>query len=593
MFSPLRTKISGGIHLLQQVYTLVRPYGRRRLVKVFLVSLLQAVSQVFSVAAVFPFLALAAEPNRLNNSRPGQWLLLIMPGKSYEQLLIITGIVLIAALFFANAANMYGEFYRSRFTWGFAHWLRMRMLKRMHSRSYSWFMQQNSSLLIKKVTQDIFQFIDGILGPIIDGTSRLLVALFLLASIFTAEPVITCWLALALTGTYLFVFTVLYRFRANLSDSLKKHWRGVFHHSGQLISGFKPIRVHGVHDYFLNQITRHSHQQAVQQAWMPVIGNGPRYFIEPFLAAVMILLVLRALFLGQELAVLLPGLGMIAMAGYRLLPAVQMLYSQLSNIQTMRYALDEVYEEFLEAEEQVEEKKHEGFGSIAHLQSEIRLRNISFSYPSARHPVLQDISLTIRKNTSTAFIGETGSGKSTLVDLVLGLYTPESGQILIDGIPLDAEEKIRAWQRLIGYVPQDIFLLDDSIARNIAFGIPDAQRDDERVRAVADMAQIRSFIEQGLPDGYNTSVGERGIRLSGGERQRIALARALYHRPEVLILDEATSALDNETEERFMDVIYDLADDLTILMVAHRLSTVVRCTDRYLVKNGTILAPAD
>jgi len=572
-----------------------------------LISLLQAVSQVISVAAIFPFLALAADPVRLNQSRLGQWLMLLLPGKSYQQLLIITGISLIVALFIANGFSMYGEFYRARFTWGFAHWLRMRLLYRINSRPYGWFLQQNSSVLIKKTTQDVMQFVRGVLSPIIDGTSRLLLSAFLLGAIIIAEPWIAFWVALVLGSTHLLVFILLGKFRINLSNSLKIHWRGLFQEVGQFFTGIKPVRVHGVAPYFLGRIEEHSLRQSQLQAWMPIIGNGPRYLIDPLIAALMIVLVLQSLLRGQELAVLLPSLGLIGMTGYRLLPAIQMLYSQLSNIQSMRYALDEVYDEFRQVEEDRNFSTINSLNSTAGtdnnksfnlqdsflFQSDIVLKGVSFSYPESQNSVLRDVSLTIQKNSSIAFIGETGSGKSTLVDLILGLYRPSSGQLLIDGQPLDCEEKICAWQRIIGYVPQDIFLLDDTIARNVAFGIADEDRDDERLKEVVAMAQLQSFIEQDLPLGYETMVGERGVRLSGGQRQRIALARALYHYPQVLILDEATSALDNETEKRFMDVIYELADELTILMVAHRLSTVEKAQLHLKLHKGKLIEPGE
>lgn len=588
MTSFFSSKFTGITNLLRQIYTLVRPYGRRRLAKVFLISLLQAFAQVISIAAIFPFLALAADPSQFDQSRVGQWVGSLLPGMSHEQLLITAGIALIVALFAANGASLFGEFYRARFTWGFAHWLRMRMLHRMSSRPYGWFLQQNSSILIKKANQDIMQFINGVLSPIIDGSSRLLITVLLLATIVVAEPKIAFLFGLVLGITYLLIFVWLGRFRVYLSNTLKICWREMFRHVGQFLSGIKPVKVHGVAPEFLRRVEEHSWKQSRLQAWMPVIGNGPRYIVEPLIAAVMILVVLQSFVRGQDLAALVPSLGLIAMAGYRLLPAVQMLYSQLSGIQSMRYALEEVYDEFREVEE---EDKLEPNASLVtttsgtgnsksmppntfQFQTEIALEGVSFVYPASKQAVIQNLSLVIPKNTSVAFIGETGSGKSTLVDLILGLHQPTSGQILIDGQPFDTEQKIRAWQNLIGYVPQDIFLTDDTIARNIAFGIPDEQRDDARVREVVAMAQLQSFIEKELPEGYNTEVGERGVRLSGGQRQRIALARALYHHPQVLILDEATSALDNETEKRFMDVIYALADELTILMVAHRLTTV-------------------
>jgi len=224
------SKFSGFTIILRQVYILVRPYGRRRLVKVFTVSLLQALSQVVSVATVFPFLSLVAEPGKFSDSYAGQWFGAQFPTMNHDQLLLVTGIAVIATLFVANGFSLYGEFYRARFTWGFAHWLRMRMLHQMNSKSYAWYLQQNSSILIKKTTRDVMQFVNGILGPIVDGTSRLLITVLLLSTILIVETKIALSIALILGAMYLFIFVLLNKFRTNLSASLKVHWRGVFHH---------------------------------------------------------------------------------------------------------------------------------------------------------------------------------------------------------------------------------------------------------------------------------------------------------------------------------------------------------------------------
>lgn len=592
MPSTRASKLTGFTTLIKQVYSLVRPYGLRKLFKVTVVSLLQALSQVVSVAAIFPFLAIAADPAQFKESKPGQWLVLLFPGMDNQQLLMITGAGLIVALFIANGFNLYGEVYRARFTWGFAHWLRMRMLHRINDRPYSWFLQQNTSILIKKATQDIVQFVNGILSPIIDGTSRLMITVLLLITIIIAEPEIALSVALALGLTYLVIFIFLANFRRYLSDSLKIHWRGVFQQVGQFLSGIKTVKVYGVDTAFLERINEHSRNQSELQAWMPIVGNGPRYLIEPVIAGVFIFLVLKAIGSGESAAALVPGLGLIAMAGYKLLPAVQMLYSQLSTLQTSRYVLDEIYDEFREAEEEKAEpsvgRQTEMGVNTLPFEKSIKLQDISFKYQSGQKEVLKNVNLAIQKNTSIAFIGETGSGKSTLVDLILGLHQPTKGEILVDNTAIDTKEKIRFWQDKIGYVPQDIFLADDTIAHNIAFGIPDEDINHGRICEVATMAQIADFIEKELPKKYQTEVGERGVRLSGGQRQRIVLARALYHKPEVLLLDEATSALDNETEERFMDIIYGLVGKFTVIMVAHRLSTIQRASEHYIAEGGQI-----
>jgi ABC-type multidrug transport system fused ATPase/permease subunit len=268
-----------------------------------------------------------------------------------------------------------------------------------------------------------------------------------------------------------------------------------------------------------------------------------------------------------------------AVAGYRLLPSLQLLYAQVTQFTSMRYSLDEVFEEFVAAERDEKSCIVEVSAEKSRLvewQGAITLDKVSFIYPGADRPVLDRFSVTIQKNTFIGFIGPTGSGKSTLIDLLLGLHRPTSGRVLIDGQPLTSE-LIPSWQATIGYVPQDIFLIDDTIARNIALGVPDNEIDSVRLREVCNMAQILDFIEVELRDGFQTSVGERGVRLSGGERQRLGLARALYHRPSLLLLDEATSALDTVTEARLIEALRKLSGKLTIVAVAHRLSTVAGC----------------
>jgi ATP-binding cassette subfamily C protein len=242
----------------------------------------------------------------------------------------------------------------------------------------------------------------------------------------------------------------------------------------------------------------------------------------------------------------------------------------------MRYSLDEVFEEFAAAERD----EQSGTAEVPLRKSPplewrdaITLDKVSFVYPSTDRVVLDRFSITIKKNTSIGFIGPTGSGKSTLIDLLLGLHRPMSGRVLIDGRPL-TPELIPSWQATIGYVPQEIFLIDDTIARNVALGVPDNEIDNARLREVCAMAQILDFIETELRDGFQTSAGERGVRLSGGERQRLGLARALYHRPSLLLLDEATSSLDTVTEAKLIEALRQLSGKLTIVTVAHRFSAV-------------------
>jgi ABC-type multidrug transport system fused ATPase/permease subunit len=256
----------------------------------------------------------------------------------------------------------------------------------------------------------------------------------------------------------------------------------------------------------------------------------------------------------------------------------------------VRHALDEVYDEFVAAETDgsvLPGTSRDGLIPVMpfHWNDAISLREVSFRYPGGSRPALDGLSLIIPKNSSVGVIGPTGSGKSTLVDLLLGLYQPTAGEILIDGRSL-RPELVPAWQASIGYVPQDIFLIDDTIARNVAFGLPDNEIDPARLREACAMAQLIDFVEAELPHGFDTNVGERGVRLSGGQRQRIGLARALYHRPSLLILDEATSALDMATEAKLLDALHSLAGKLTMVVAAHRLSALANCNQLIDLRSG-------
>jgi len=287
---------------------------------------------------------------------------------------------------------------------------------------------------------------------------------------------------------------------------------------------------------------------------------------------------------GRPFSDILPNLSVMALAGYRLIPALQLLFSQLVSITTHSYTLLQLEEEMIEIEDDASDIPATQFpAKPPTFVNELRLDGISFSYPGAISPIIRDFSLSIRKNESIGIAGFSGSGKSTLVDLILGLHTPDKGEVLLDGEPL-SRVSMNSWRGMIGYVPQDIYMLDASIEENIAFGVDPVAVDQVALRKAAEGAQILEYIEGDLPNGFKTKVGERGVRLSGGQRQRIGLARALYRSPQVLILDEATSALDQETEKAVMETIGHLQGTLTIISIAHRLSTLEHC-DR-IVKLG-------
>jgi ABC-type multidrug transport system fused ATPase/permease subunit len=272
----------------------------------------------------------------------------------------------------------------------------------------------------------------------------------------------------------------------------------------------------------------------------------------------------------------------------RLMPALQQIYASLTKIGLGRPGLDALYADLIESGDAKPQQVANDPAPL-HLRSRLELRNIRYTYPKARAAALIDVSLTIQARTTVGFVGATGAGKTTVVDVILGLLEADQGEVLVDGVAV-SQENVRAWQRSIGYVPQHIFLTDDTVTANIAFGVPPQKVDVKAVERAAQFAELHDFVTQELPRGYETFVGERGIRLSGGQRQRVGIARALYHDPDVLVMDEATSALDNLTERAVMDAIHNLARRKTIILIAHRLSTVRSCDRIFLMERGRIKA---
>jgi ABC-type multidrug transport system fused ATPase/permease subunit len=566
--------------IFTKLYFLAAPYSRRKPLIVLAVTLAQGFFQVVGVTSIFPFLAIASDPEAFRGSRLGETLLGMLPVMSDAALLVTAGLFSIAMLVAANASNLASDYVRARYAQGLAHWLRLRLLSQIVSQPWSYFLRNNTGVLLKKTTSDVMQMTIGVLFPALEGFARFVTLLFLGVTLILIDPWIAIGAMVVLLLYYASVFTYLKSRYARASDDQKEAYRGAMTEAQQLLGGIKPIKIQHAEGLFLERFANHSRTQARVNVRLPIYYQAPKYILEPIAFGGIIAVVTIQAAMGRDFASILPTLGVIGLAGYRMLPAAQIFYAQISQVATSRHHLEEVYDEFQQQHLIVKGKTvpSPSFDPPKPLtwSRDIRLDDLTFAYPETKKPVIERFSLTIPRNASVGIIGPTGCGKSTLVDLILGLHQPTSGAILVDGQPLD-RGNIRAWQLGIGYVPQDIFLIDDTIARNIALGVPDREIDQAALRSAAAAASILEFIEKDLPDGFNSVVGERGVRLSGGQRQRIVLARAIYRRPELLILDEATSALDTETEAQVVEAINNLQGEVTMIVIAHRLSTIEKC----------------
>jgi ABC-type multidrug transport system fused ATPase/permease subunit len=558
---------------------LAAPYGRGKLGLVVATIFANGIMQVVGVVSIFPFFALAAEPDRIRNSRFGSAILSYLPSMDHSTLLIFAGMASIILLLVSNLFSLLGEVVRMRYGHGLGHYLRTHMLRSLAGRPYGYFLERNSGALMQKLLGDVGQFINGVLLPLLECLTRVVTLALLLLTIFLVHPLIALGAALGLGGFYATIFLRLRHRARRLGEGLQTANAGTHISAQQFFGGIKPILVHGKAPYFIGEFETFSAQQARLNPLIPIYSNTPRYLIEPIAFGGLVLVVVWLATQGRPFADILPNLSVMALAGYRTLPSFQMLYGQITQINAVRYVVAEVQAELAEFHtlQNQTSPPPTRTGKLV-FEKNIELTNITFQYPRSAKPVLENFNLTIPKNSSLGIIGKTGSGKSTLVDILLGLHTPQSGEIRIDGHVLTPEE-LPQWRAMIGYVPQDIYLLDATVAQNIAFGVPQDQIDMTAVIESARAAQIKDFVENELPLQWQTRVGERGVRLSGGQRQRIGLARALYHKPDILILDEATSALDHQTEAEVMRAIAALRGRLTLIIIAHRLTTLEECNE--------------
>jgi ABC-type multidrug transport system fused ATPase/permease subunit len=309
-----------------------------------------------------------------------------------------------------------------------------------------------------------------------------------------------------------------------------------------------------------------------------------------------IALVVIMLATAESLVTILPLLAIYAFAVQRMTPNLQAVFQGVAQIRYMGHTVDALHRDMTEMPPPPTLPDHKAMrraSEVLPFKEKIEIQALSFGYPSSREPVLRELSLTIEKNTTVGFVGTTGCGKTTLVDVIMGLLEPTAGAVVTDGNivnPSAPSQSVEPWQRNFGYVPQQIYLSDDTVSANIAFGIPEVMRDERAIEDAARVANLHEFVTTEMPRGYETVVGERGIRLSGGQRQRVGIARALYHDPDILVMDEATSALDSVTEEAVMDAIHNLMHTKTIIIIAHRITTVRECDMICLMEQGRIVA---
>ena len=550
-----------------------------------------AFSQAVGVASVLPFISLVMDPEMVFSNHYLFWAYDTFNFTSVNRFIIFAGVAMFTIIILANAISAFATWLKLRFAWMNNHRLSRRLLEKYLSMPYAYFLNQNSADLSKNVLAEVRSLTNEYVIPSLTIVTRSLVAIFMLITLFWIDAVVSLIAIIVLGGAYGLLFLHINRnlkYRGQLRMQANKMR---FKTVNEAFGGIKEIKVMNREPFFLQRFTKDSLKMARLQSWNAVIGQIPRFSLEAIAFGGIIIFVLVLLLTREDARQVIPLASLFAFAGYRLMPALQDIFTSFTKMQFNMAVLDRIYDDFSSKEEGSLPKNYfkEEMPQALPFVNKITLDRVSFYYPNTTVPVIKDINLSIKRNTSVAFVGPTGAGKTTLVDIILGLLPPQQGRLLVDGVQID-HSNIVQWQRNIGYVPQHIYLSDDTAAGNIAFGIPEDKVDQQKLEKAAGVANIHKFIVDELPYGYDTVVGERGIRLSGGQRQRIGIARALYHDPEVLVFDEATSALDGVTEELVLQAMESAAELKTLIIIAHRLTTVKNCSMVYMLDQGKIVA---
>lgn len=552
-------------------------------------SIANAGAQVLSIASVMPFLTVLANPSVVETNRYFSGVYELFNFANTDMFLLALGLCLFVALLVSIAVKGLHFFLTNRFSNDCEFALTHRLMTHYLRRDYSYFLGTNSSGLATNTFSEVSHLVEKALRPAICLLAESITAVLIVVLLILVNPTVAVNLSLGLGIAYGLVYLGIRKRLADLGTKRVEANRQRFYAASEAYGGIKDVKLLGREDIYTERFASPANRYSQLQTKVVLLETIPKYTLEALAFGGMMVIVLYFLGTAGQIHQALPLLGIYAFAGYRLMPILQSVFANVTSLRAATAVIDNVTHELSEYEPAHQDRAELALATERmRLERYIRFANITFSYPDCRDPVLKDFNIKIPAGTMTGFVGATGAGKSTVVDILLGLLLPSEGGLEIDGRPL-TRKNLRSWQNSLGYVSQHIYLADDTITRNIAFGIPDERIDHARVRKCAEIAQAQEFVERDLPGSYNTLVGERGLRLSGGQRQRIGIARALYSDPQILILDEATSALDNLTEAAVMKGIHALEGDKTIIMVAHRLTTLRQCDAIYYLEEGRIV----
>lgn len=573
--------------VLGKLYSILDARERLRAAMIFSLMVISAFLEVAGVASILPFIGVLANPEVIHTNHIISAAYQTLHVKDTRAFLIALGVMMLVFLLFSLALRALTVVAIQRFSVMRIHAISMRLLKTYMSQPYEFFLEKNTSSLSKSLLSEVQEVAGNVMLPGMRALAGAVVSTAIIVLLIVVEPATSGVLAGSFGLSYIAIdaFT---RQRVKYSGERRlKANDARFVVAAEALQGIKELRLLGREDEYLSRFGAPSKAYAHHQSMTMITRELPFYFIQAVAFGSMLGVLLYWIARGDRVDEILPLISFFAFAGYRLLPAFQDVFRSVGQVRFALPSLDELIRD-LSLKQNSLPIGNRPAQSLP-FRDKIGFEDVDFQYKSSNTKTIKNLSVDIPANSTVAFVGQTGAGKSTIVDLLLGLMMATSGRITVDGVPLDMRNT-RAWQMNLGYVPQQIFLADSTVSANIAFGVPPAEIDNEAVKRAAIQAHIHDFIISELPNGYDTIIGERGARLSGGQRQRLGIARALYRDPQVVVFDEATSALDTQTEAAVMKAITELGQHKTIIIIAHRLATVRNCDQIVLLDRGRLVA---
>lgn len=560
------------MNALAKIRRIFTPAERRKAVGMLAMVILMALAETAGVISIMPFLSVLGRPAIIEENAALRALYQYFDFPGARAFTVALGLASIAMVVSSAAFKTVTLHLLNRFVHLARHSIGSRLLACYLRQPYAFFLTHNPSLLEKNILSETDLLVFNLIQPLSQLLAQGAVVLAMLVLILCYDPAMALCIALALSLLYCAIYGLVRKRLERIGNERQEADGQRYQSCNEALGGIKEVKVTRSAAVWIQKFNAPSRLFARHMAAAETLAQSPLYIVEATGYTGLIVIALLLLLRTNDVAHVLPALGLYGFAAYRMLPAVQIMYRGFARLKFSAATLDIIHDGLMLPDETAAPA-----APPLAPRREIRLERICYAYPATPEtPVLHDFDLVIEAGASVGITGKSGAGKSTLMDILLGLLQPQGGSLRVDGVPVTAEN-VASWQRAIGYVPQHIYLADASALENIAFGIPRAKIDRQAVERAARAAQIHDFIDSELPDGYETRLGDRGIRLSGGQRQRIGIARALYASPPVLLLDEATSALDTETEKALNEAILGLSGKKTIVMITHRESNLRHC----------------